>query len=204
MRPNTGALRANSKNISAPTRADHRLPALLGGPAGCYRRSARPSRCLLLSLLCADRSCPRLQLCGFVGTTSGSKECSVVFERDRDLRMIRPERFFPDRQRPLVERLGLGVAALVVVEERQVVEGRGEGRMDGLEFLNRSLQDANFPKVSKPRVAWRRANRNLAAGREAAILIRPRKRSLPWLFCSPDSCLPGSLSRSFALPLCFT
>ena len=36
-----------------------------------------------------------------------------------------PKRLFPDRQRPLVKRLGLRVLALVSVKLRQVVEARG-------------------------------------------------------------------------------
>ncbi len=39
--------------------------------------------------------------------------------------MLRPEGLLPDRQGALVERLGLGVLALVVVEQRVIVEAVG-------------------------------------------------------------------------------
>ena len=39
--------------------------------------------------------------------------------------MLRAQGLFPDRQCPLIERLGLRVLALVVVKRRQVVEARG-------------------------------------------------------------------------------
>ncbi len=42
--------------------------------------------------------------------------------------MLRAEGLLFDRQGALVERLGLAVAALVVVEPRQVVEARGNVR----------------------------------------------------------------------------
>ena len=41
-------------------------------------------------------------------------ERSQIVQRRRDIGMIGPERLLPDRQRPLVERLGLGVAALLL------------------------------------------------------------------------------------------
>ncbi len=43
--------------------------------------------------------------------------------------MLGSQGLFPNRQRALVERLGLGVAALIVVERRQVVEKDGSGRI---------------------------------------------------------------------------
>ena len=39
--------------------------------------------------------------------------------------MLRAQGLFPDCQRPLIERLGLGVLALGVVHRPQVVEARG-------------------------------------------------------------------------------
>ncbi len=39
--------------------------------------------------------------------------------------MLGPQRFFPDREGAQTERLGLLVAPLVVVEQRQVVEAGG-------------------------------------------------------------------------------
>jgi hypothetical protein len=38
--------------------------------------------------------------------------------------MLRPQGLFPDRQGALVERLGLGVATLIAIEFRQVVEAQ--------------------------------------------------------------------------------
>ncbi len=46
-----------------------------------------------------------------------------------DVGMIAPQRLLTDRQRPLVERLGLGVPALVLVERRQGGEARGHTGM---------------------------------------------------------------------------
>ncbi len=43
--------------------------------------------------------------------------------------MVRTKGILVNRQRPLVERLGLGVAALGFVESRQVVEKGGSGRI---------------------------------------------------------------------------
>jgi hypothetical protein len=50
--------------------------------------------------------------------------------------MAATERFFADRQRSLLERLGVGVAALVVVEQSQVVERcRDVGMVGTMRFL---------------------------------------------------------------------
>ena len=51
--------------------------------------------------------------------------------------MVGPQRLLPDRQGPLVERLGLRVLALVVVEPRQVVEARGHIGMVGPSAFSR-------------------------------------------------------------------
>ena len=40
--------------------------------------------------------------------------------------MVRPQRLLQDRQRPLIQGLGLGVPALGAVKHRQVVEARGD------------------------------------------------------------------------------
>ncbi len=49
--------------------------------------------------------------------------------------MIGPERLLVDRQRPLVERLGLGVAALVIIELSQIVQRQRNNGMIGPERL---------------------------------------------------------------------
>ena len=48
--------------------------------------------------------------------------------------MLGSQGLLPDRQGAPVERLGLGVAALGVVEPRQVVEARGHARVTGSKF----------------------------------------------------------------------
>ncbi len=50
-------------------------------------------------------------------------------------RVKRPESLLPNRQRTLVQRLGLRVPALVEVEPRQVVEALGDIWMLGAEGL---------------------------------------------------------------------
>ncbi len=45
--------------------------------------------------------------------------------------MVRPQRLLPNRQRALVERLGLRVLALGVVEQSQIVQARGHIGMIG-------------------------------------------------------------------------
>ena len=49
--------------------------------------------------------------------------------------MLGSQGLFPDRQRSLVERFGLGVAALGLVECRQVVEEETSDRMVGAKFI---------------------------------------------------------------------
>ena len=49
--------------------------------------------------------------------------------------MLRPERLLADRQGSPVERLGLGVAALGLVQKGQVVEARGDIGMRRSECL---------------------------------------------------------------------
>ena len=49
--------------------------------------------------------------------------------------MLGAERLLPDRERALIERLGLGVAALGIVEHGQVVEARRHLGMLGAERL---------------------------------------------------------------------
>ncbi len=46
--------------------------------------------------------------------------CQVVEGSDR-IRMLRPKRLLPNRERPLVQGLGFGVATLIVVEQRLYV-----------------------------------------------------------------------------------
>ena len=49
--------------------------------------------------------------------------------------MIGTERLFPDRQRALVERLGIGIATLGVVKPRQIVQRHGDIGMIGTKRL---------------------------------------------------------------------
>jgi hypothetical protein len=56
--------------------------------------------------------------------------------------MIRPERLFVDRQRPLVGRLGLSVAALGVIEPSQIVQRQRDKSMIRAERL--------FPDRQRP------------------------------------------------------
>ena len=49
--------------------------------------------------------------------------------------MVRAQRLLVDAQRPLIERLGLGVAALGSVQFGQVVERRGDQRVVGPQRL---------------------------------------------------------------------
>ena len=54
--------------------------------------------------------------------------------------MVRPQSLLADSQRPLVERLGLGIAALIVefADARTNVIGSGVGCVDA-EFLGRTI-----------------------------------------------------------------
>ena len=56
--------------------------------------------------------------------------------------MIGTERFFADRQRALVERLGVGIAALVVVKHRQIVQRLRDIGMIGTKRLFSDRQRA--------------------------------------------------------------
>ena len=55
--------------------------------------------------------------------------------------MIGTERFLADRQRPLVERLGVGVATLSVVEHSQVVQRLSDIGMIGTERFSQIASD---------------------------------------------------------------
>ena len=60
--------------------------------------------------------------------------------------MLGPEGLLEDRQRPLIERLGLGVPALGLVEQGQVVEALGHVRVLGPEGL---LEDRQRPLIKR-------------------------------------------------------
>jgi hypothetical protein len=55
--------------------------------------------------------------------------------------MLGAKRLFVDRQRPLVERLGLGVAALGVVQQREVVEDGAHDLVVGPNFYSTSASN---------------------------------------------------------------
>ena len=60
-----------------------------------------------------------------------------IVQRLSDIGMIGAERFLSDRQRALVERLGVGVATLASVKPRQIVQRRGDYGIFGTEsFLS--------------------------------------------------------------------
>ena len=63
-----------------------------------------------------------------------------------DMGMRRPQGLLVDRQRPLVERLGLGVLVLDTVKLRQVVEARG---YQGVLRPKRLLQDSERASVKR-------------------------------------------------------
>ncbi len=67
------------------------------------------------SLVCLrpDRPSSSLQLCRFSSPPRFPQHQGVVLQARGDVWMIGPERLLPDRQRPLVKRLGLGVAGFV-------------------------------------------------------------------------------------------
>jgi hypothetical protein len=67
--------------------------------------------------------------------TLGVVELSQVIERCRNGRMAVTEHLFFDRQRSLVERLGIDVATLGIVETGQVIERCCNIRMAGTERL---------------------------------------------------------------------
>ena len=56
--------------------------------------------------------------------------------------MIAPEHFFADRQRPLDQRLGLGIAALDLVDLAEIVQ---QGRDRGMLRTGRFLVDRKRP-----------------------------------------------------------
>ncbi len=51
----------------------------------------------------------------------GAGEFCQVVEGDIDVWMLGPKRLLPNRERPLVQGLGFGVATLIVVEQRLYV-----------------------------------------------------------------------------------
>ena len=55
------------------------------------------------------------------GVVSGEREPREVVERRADVRVVRPQRLLAQRQAALIERLGLGAAALALVQPGQVV-----------------------------------------------------------------------------------
>ena len=64
------------------------------------------------------------QFSGRRATLHLTKKAGVVFKNRGQIRVLRSECLLYDPERPLVERLGLGVLALSAVQLRQVVEVR--------------------------------------------------------------------------------
>ena len=60
--------------------------------------------------------------------------------------MIGTQRLLPDRQRPLVQRLGVGVTALILVEDGQIVQ---DCRYVGMVGAERLLLDRQRPLVQR-------------------------------------------------------
>jgi hypothetical protein len=54
---------------------------------------------------------------------------AVVLQRCRQVGMLGAQRLFINRQRPLINGLGLRLLALVVIEQREVVEALGYDRV---------------------------------------------------------------------------
>ena len=59
----------------------------------------------------------------------------IVLSNHLGIGMVRAESLLPYNQGPLLERLGRGIAALVVVEQRQVVEAHGDIGVVGTQGL---------------------------------------------------------------------
>jgi len=74
----------------------------------------------------------------------GAVQFGEVFQRLRDIGVIGPEHVLPDRQGPLIERLGIGVAGLCLVECGQIVQRR---RDRGVIGTKRFLEDRQRPLV---------------------------------------------------------
>ena len=68
--------------------------------------------------------------------------------------MVRAERLLADRQRALVERLGLGVLALAWYSDGQVVEGRGHVGMVRAERLLADRQRALVERLGLGVLPW--------------------------------------------------
>ncbi len=68
---------------------------------------------VLLGVLSPDRIGPSLQLYRFSSPPRFPQHRGVVLQALGDVWMIGPQRLLPNRQRPLVKRLGLGVAGFV-------------------------------------------------------------------------------------------
>jgi hypothetical protein len=71
-----------------------------------------------------------------------SEQRGIVFQTRADLGVVGPEPLLPDGQGPAEERFGLGIAPLLIMERRQVVEAGGDVRMVGPEPLLRDGQGA--------------------------------------------------------------
>ena len=71
----------------------------------------------------------RFQLPRFGLSVQAAQEIHIVLSYDARIGVQGTQLLLADRQRPLVERLGLRILALVTVEVRQVVEPDCQGGM---------------------------------------------------------------------------
>ncbi len=67
---------------------------------------------IFLSVLGPDHLGTSLHPLCLIGAPGLSEQCSIVFQALGHVRVLGPKGLLPDRQRPLVERLGLRVVAL--------------------------------------------------------------------------------------------
>jgi hypothetical protein len=105
-------------------------------PPGCAGHSLTPKR----KILTVGHQFRRLQLCHDVWRTlenrsSANASCkelrksAVVLQRCRQVGLLGAQRLFVNSQRPLINGPGLRVLALVVIDQRQVVEALGYDRV---------------------------------------------------------------------------
>ena len=78
--------------------------------------------------------------------TLGAVQVGQIVQRLHDVGVIAPERFLPDRQRPLAEWLGIGVATLGAVQVGQIVQRLRDVEVIGPE---RILPDRQGPLVER-------------------------------------------------------
>jgi len=94
------------------------------------------------SLDCTNAGGSCVQPFGFLGAAGLSIEFSQVLKARGHIGMVRAKGLLRDRQRALVERLGLRVLALGAVEQCEVVQARGDIGMVRAKGLLRDRQRA--------------------------------------------------------------